>query len=93
MPRLKAWGQGSGAPAHLQIVQGPVGTRRSECSEADVADLVNVESEGLRIAHQTNLPGQESVHAESQGMRVRQWGASAPSSERAPRWHTPKRMQ
>ena len=28
MPSLKAWEQGSGAPAHRQVVQGPLGQHR-----------------------------------------------------------------
>ena len=40
LPSLKAWEQGSGAPAHRQVVQGPTGTSRSERRETDVPDLV-----------------------------------------------------
>jgi hypothetical protein len=40
MPTLKAWEQGSGAPAHRQVVQGPTGTSRSKRGETDVPDLV-----------------------------------------------------
>ena len=40
MPRLKAWGQVSGAPAHLQLVQGPLGTGVGEGLHSDVTDLI-----------------------------------------------------
>ena len=77
---LKAWGQGSGAPAYRQVVQRPALNRLSESGEACVADLVASEIKALRMAHQTNALSQESAHEESQGMGTRQWGASIPST-------------
>ena len=43
MPRLKAWGQVSGAPAHLQLVQGPLPQCVREGLEPYIANLVVVE--------------------------------------------------
>ena len=45
MPRFEAWGQGSGAPAHLQLVQGPTGTGRSEGGEAHIANLITAQAD------------------------------------------------
>ena len=49
MPRLKARGQGTGAPGHLQLVQRPAGTGRSEGRDADVADRLLAEQERLEL--------------------------------------------
>ena len=49
MPSLKAWEQGSRAPAHRQVVQGPAGASRSERRETDVTDLVLEEVELLQL--------------------------------------------
>ena len=87
MPRLKAWGQGSGASAHRQLVQGPALNRLGESSEASIRNLVLVEPKHLHIAHQTKGMSQESVHAKSQGMGTRQPGASIPSICPAPPSH------
>ena len=40
MPSLKAWEQGSRAPAHRQVVQGSVPHRGCKGREARIADLV-----------------------------------------------------
>ena len=40
MPSLKAWEQGSGAPAHRQVVQGPLGHSAREGLHPDVTDLI-----------------------------------------------------
>ena len=48
---LKAWGQGSGAPAYRQVVQRPALNHLSQSGEACVADLVASESKPLRMAH------------------------------------------
>ena len=55
MQSLKAWEQGSGAPAHRQVVQGPAGASRSERRETDVPDLVRVQVE-LLARSQRPLP-------------------------------------
>ena len=75
MPRIKAWGQGSEAPAHLQLRHCPTGAGVGESRYTSVADLVSVEVKVLRTArmpHQTRLSGVENAHAKSQGMGVRQ---------------------
>ena len=77
---LKAWGQGSGAPAYRQVVQRPTLNRRGESGEASVRNLVVVEHKLLHMAHQTKRLSQKGVYAKSQGMGTRQWGASTPSS-------------
>jgi len=46
---LKAWGQGSGAPAYRQVVQRPTGTSRSERRETDVPDLVRGQFEVFKF--------------------------------------------
>ena len=84
MPSLKAWLQGTGAPAHRQVVQGPALNCLSESGEACVADLVVVQVQLLRMAHQTKRLSQKGVYAKSQGMGTRQWGTSTPSSGPAP---------
>ena len=38
MPSLKAWGQGSGAPAYLQVVQRPAGQNIRKLLHAHVSD-------------------------------------------------------
>ena len=48
MPSLKAWLQGTGAPAHLQLVQRPLGQHIHEGGHASVADLVAVEAKPLQ---------------------------------------------
>ena len=48
-PRLKACGQGSEAPAHLQLRQCAPGTHVREGREAGVADLVEGERELLAL--------------------------------------------
>jgi len=83
MSRLKAWGQVSGAPAHLQLVQGPTLNRLSQSGEACVANFVAVQI--LCMAHQTKRLSQKGVYANSQGMGTRQWGASTSSSGPGPR--------
>jgi hypothetical protein len=42
---LKAWGQGTGAPAHRQVVQGPAPNRGGKGRHADVADLITAQKE------------------------------------------------
>ena len=91
MPSLKAWEQGSGAPAHRQVVQGPALNCLSESGEACVANVVVVQPQLLCMAHQTNVLRQESAHAKSQGMVTRHWGASTPATGPAPRW--PQRVR
>ena len=65
MPSLKAWEQGSGAPAHRQVVQGPLPQSVCEGDHAGVANLVASKQKVLHIAHETNFLGQESAHAKS----------------------------
>jgi hypothetical protein len=89
MPSLKAWLQGTGAPAHLQLVQRPALNCLSESGEACVANQVGYEVKHLRMAHPTNVLSQESAHVESQGMGTRQWGASTPATGPAPRSQLP----
>ena len=75
MPRLKAWGQGSEAPAHLQLRHGPTGASVGQSRYTCVADLVVAEFKLLRMAHmahQTKLSDQENTHAKAQGMSPRQ---------------------
>ena len=48
MPSLKAWEEGSRAPSHRQVVQGPALNCLSESGEACVADLVASEFKHLR---------------------------------------------
>ena len=45
MPSLKAWEQGSGAPAHRQVVQGPLPQCVREGLEPSIADLVRVQAQ------------------------------------------------
>ena len=52
MQSLREWGQGDGAPAHLQVVQGPVpncptGTHIGEGCEARIANIVAAEHQNL----------------------------------------------
>ena len=65
MPSLKAWEQGSGAPAHRQVVQGPALHRLCESGEAYVADLIFIQQKVLRMAHQTKGMRQESAYGKS----------------------------
>ena len=87
MPSLRAWGQGSGAPAHRQLVQRPLPQSVRKGDHAGVPNLVVIEVKQLHNAHETKLLRQESVHAKSQGMGTRQWGASTPSSGPRPPSH------
>ena len=48
MPSLRAWGQGSGAPAHLQVVQRPAGTCVSKGLHPFVADFIGAQVECLK---------------------------------------------
>ena len=89
MPSLKAWLQGTGAPAHLQLVQRPLPQCVREGLEPDIANLVVVEVKHLHIAHQTKHLSQESAPAKSQGMGTRQQGAISPSSGPGPRSQPP----
>ena len=89
MPTLKAWEQGSGAPAHRQVVQGPLPQCVRESLEPDIANLVVEEVKHLHIAHQTKHLSQESAPAKSQGMFTRHWGASTPATGPAPRSQLP----
>ena len=59
MPSLRAWGQGSGAPAHRNLVQGPLLQGLRELDHALVTYLVVVEEERLRMAHETKRRSQE----------------------------------
>ena len=45
MQSLKAWEQGSGAPAHRQVVQRPAGTSTRKSAHACVTDLVELQLE------------------------------------------------
>ena len=64
MASLRAWGQGSGAPAYRQLVQRPALNRLGESSKACVSNLVVVEKKFMRMAHQTKgMSPQESAHA------------------------------
>ena len=47
MPSLKAWLQGTGALAHLQLVQRPLPHSLRKGREARIADLVFAQKEGL----------------------------------------------
>ena len=81
MPSLKAWGQGSGAPAHLQLVQRPALHRLGEiCRRLVVVEKELLEgSKALRPASPiccSKCSGQRMP--KSQGMGTRQWGASSP---------------
>ena len=49
MPSLKAWLEGTGAPAHRQVVQGPALNRLSKSGEACVANVVVVQPQLLCI--------------------------------------------
>ena len=49
MPNLKAWEQGSGEPAHRQVVQGPLGHSAREGLHPDVTDLIVVKVEILEL--------------------------------------------
>ena len=49
MPSLKAWEQGSGAPAHRQVVQGPLGHSARKGLHPDVTDLIFVQVELLEL--------------------------------------------
>jgi hypothetical protein len=84
MPSLKAWLQGTGALAHLQLVQRPALNCLSESGEACIANVVVRKFKPLRMAHQTNVLRQESAHAKSQGMLTRHWGTSTPATGPAP---------
>ena len=53
------------------LSQGPALNCLSESSEACVADLVVFKHKRLRMAHQTNVLGQGSAYAKSQGMGTR----------------------
>ena len=44
---LKVWGQGSGAPAYRQVVQGPTGTHIGEGCEARITNIVVAERQNL----------------------------------------------
>ena len=81
MLSLKAWGQRSEAPAHLQLRHCPTGSRLGKRLNARVADLVSLEVKRLcraSTANQTKLSGLKNVCANSEGMGARQWGASSP---------------
>ena len=77
MPSLKAWLQGTGALAHLQLVQGPALNCLSESGEACIANVVVRKFKPLRMAHQTNVLRQESAHAKSQEACLQGTGAPA----------------
>ena len=47
MPSLKAWEQGCGAPAHLQLVQCPLGQSIRKGCDASITNLVAPEYELL----------------------------------------------
>ena len=75
MPSLKAWDQGSEAPAHLQLRHCPTGAGVSQSRYASIANLVGIEPKLLRLAcmaHQTKLSGPENAPAMAQGMGLRQ---------------------
>ena len=75
MPSLKAWDQGSEAPAHLQPRHCPTGAGLGQSRYTGVTNLVIVEKKHLRMAHmahQTKLSSPENAHAKSQGMGSRQ---------------------
>ena len=48
MPSLKAWLQGTGAPAHLQLVQRPTGQCACKSHKAGIADPIPAQTE-LRV--------------------------------------------
>ena len=52
---LKAWGQGSGAPAYRQVVQRPTGACRSEGRDADVADRIFAEHKSVELRERPTL--------------------------------------
>ena len=72
MPSLRASEQGSEVRAHLQVRQCPTGKRGRERLNANVANLVAVETKLLHIAHHTKRLSQESAHAKFQGQGTRQ---------------------
>ena len=49
MQSLKAWGQGDGAPAHRQLIQGPLGQSVRESRNPIITDPVAVEVETLKL--------------------------------------------
>ena len=51
MPCLKAWDQGSEAPAHLQLRQCPNGAGIREGRATGVADLIPVKTEMGAVCH------------------------------------------
>ena len=89
MQEFRAWEQGSGAPAHRQVVQGPLPQGARKGCEAMIANLIVVEPKHLHIAHQTKHLSQESAPAKSQGMGTRQQGAISPSSGPGPHCPAP----
>ena len=51
MASLRAWGQGNGAPAYLQVVQRPALHRLSESGETCIANVVAIKEKCLHMAH------------------------------------------
>ena len=56
MPSLRAWGQGIGAPAHLQLVQRPLGQSTSQGNHTLISKLVLVKQQfGQGVAKRQHM--------------------------------------